>query len=172
LRPACPFLHIRGPRVPVARDLFGYRNDGSLRACPGRIIGGRCLKRRLRSSVPIAPAWVLPRERSGSCTPDRVARSARPSRYRRLSGPRWLPEASRPIRGGVRRAALPARGVHRRWSPTCSGASAVEGRGRLSGASFVERSEAWLFTGEGGAITSVIELPTKDLAFEAARHGE
>jgi ketosteroid isomerase-like protein len=41
------------------------------------------------------------------------------------------------------------------------------GRGRLSGAGFLERSEAWVFTVEGGLITTVFEFAGKAEALEA-----
>jgi ketosteroid isomerase-like protein len=43
------------------------------------------------------------------------------------------------------------------------------GRGRQSGAPFVQRSEAWLFTVEQGLILTVFEFPSKEAALEAAR---
>src|SRR5829696_5086775 len=43
-----------------------------------------------------------------------------------------------------------------------------EGRGRLSGAGFLERSETWVFTVEGGVITTVFEYAGKAQALEAA----
>jgi ketosteroid isomerase-like protein len=43
------------------------------------------------------------------------------------------------------------------------------GRGRLSGASFIEREETWVFTVEDGRITTVFEFATKEQALEASR---
>jgi ketosteroid isomerase-like protein len=43
------------------------------------------------------------------------------------------------------------------------------GRGRRSGASFIEREETWVFTVEDGRITTVFEFATKEQALEASR---
>jgi ketosteroid isomerase-like protein len=45
-------------------------------------------------------------------------------------------------------------------------------RGRLTGASFDERLETWLFTVDGGSITAVVEFATRKAALEpVARRG-
>jgi ketosteroid isomerase-like protein len=44
--------------------------------------------------------------------------------------------------------------------------------GRLSGASFVERVETWVFTVTGGAITTVVEFPTREAVLEAVARRE